>query len=82
MVDLDCQDFIELVTAYFDDALDADTRRRFEEHVAICAGCQTYLDQLRLTVDLLGTLPADQLSDHAFTTLREAFRDWSATMGQ
>ena len=34
MADLTCQDFVELVTDYLEGALDEDTGRRFEEHLA------------------------------------------------
>ncbi|MGH8823810.1 MAG: anti-sigma factor family protein [Jiangellaceae bacterium] len=51
---LTCIEFVELVTAYLDDALDAVTARRFVEHVPTCDGCGRYLDQVRETIRLLG----------------------------
>ena len=40
-----CKELVELVTAYLDDVLDADTRARFEAHLTKCRGCRNYLDQ-------------------------------------
>lgn len=49
-----CRDFVDLVTAYLDRALDADDGRRFADHLACCPGCRRYLDQIRATIGLLG----------------------------
>jgi anti-sigma factor RsiW len=71
-----CEDFVELVTAFLDGALDPATEARFVEHIAECDGCETYLHQFRQTIDTLGTLPAESLSADARATLLSAFRDW------
>jgi len=71
---LTCQDLVELVTDYLDGALDQASARRFEQHLALCAGCQTYLDQMRTTAALLGEIPAESLSEDAQATLLAAFR--------
>lgn len=60
---LDCNEFVELVTAYLDGALDADTERHVIEHLAICDGCAGYLDQIRATIRALGALPSEPLND-------------------
>lgn len=75
--ELACQEVVELVTAYLEDALEPVDRERFEEHLVFCDGCDTYLDQMRTTVRLTGSadvaLPAE-LEDR----LLEAFRGWRA----
>jgi anti-sigma factor RsiW len=71
-----CQEFVELVTAYLEDALDAFTRTRFEEHLAECQGCDRYLDQIRVTIATLGELPPETLPDQARDHLLAAFRTW------
>jgi anti-sigma factor RsiW len=76
MADLTCQEVVELVTAYLDDALDEDTAQRVEQHVALCPGCETYVEQIRVTVSLVGELPVEALSEEAQATLLEAFRDF------
>ncbi len=76
MADLTCQDFVELVTDYLEDALDEDTARRFEEHLALCAGCETYLSQMKETASRVGEIPVESLSAETQATLLSAFRDF------
>jgi anti-sigma factor RsiW len=73
---LSCRELVELVTDYFEGALPADERTRFEEHIAGCGGCKTYLEQIRQTITALGHLPEDGLTPEAERTLLEAFRGW------
>jgi hypothetical protein len=58
MADLTCQEFVELVTDYLEGALDEDTVRRFEEHMDLCQGCETYLSQMKETASRLGRSPS------------------------
>ena len=75
MSDLTCQEFVELVTDYFEGELDADTTARFDEHRALCPGCETYLLQMKETVSRLGEIPVESLSEDVQSTLLSAFRD-------
>lgn len=69
---------MELVTDYLDDALDEDTRARFDEHLARCPGCADYLDQIRVTVHGLERLTEESLDPTYRDHLLTAFRDWGA----
>jgi anti-sigma factor RsiW len=73
-----CRELVELVTDYLEDALPPAERARFEAHIATCDGCDAYLIQMRETIVVLGTLPADALSREAEDELRAAFRDRQA----
>jgi anti-sigma factor RsiW len=73
---LTCRELVELVTDYFEGALPADERSRFEEHVMSCPPCRTYLQQMRTTIELLGSIPEETVSPEAEPTLTAAFRDW------
>jgi anti-sigma factor RsiW len=55
---LTCRQIAELVTEYLETALDPTDRARFERHIAGCDMCETYLQQLRLTIAELGRLRA------------------------
>jgi len=70
-----CRELVELVTDYLEDALDAEARDRFEEHLALCPGCETYLQQMAETAERLGQIPVDTLSREAQAVLLTAFRD-------
>jgi anti-sigma factor RsiW len=71
-----CRELVELVTDYFEDALPRRDRRRFERHIAGCDGCQTYVEQMRLTSRALGGLTEETISPEARDALLHAFRDW------
>jgi anti-sigma factor RsiW len=76
VMELSCQELVELVTDYLEDALSAEDRKRFDSHIAHCDGCQRYLEQIKVTVALVGRLTAEQLDPEAEAALLEAFRDW------
>ena len=72
---LDCNEFVELVTAYLEDALEPADRQRVLDHLDLCDGCSTYLEQIRTTVRAVGDLPAPgALPDVGRERLLEAFR--------
>jgi anti-sigma factor RsiW len=73
--DLDCSEFVELVTAFLDDALDAEGNRRFADHLQLCEGCTRHLEQFRQTIHTLGDLPVEKLPPEARDALLAAFRD-------
>jgi anti-sigma factor RsiW len=73
---MNCDEFVELVTAYLEGTLEPETQRRFAEHLAACDGCERYLDQIRNTVHALATLPAQSLPAQARDRLLAAFQDW------
>lgn len=73
---MNCDEFVELVTAYLDGNLDPAIERRFREHLAECDGCDRYLEQFRHTVRTLGTLPPETLTGDTHDRLLAAFRDW------
>jgi len=74
--DMSCAEIVELVTEYVEGGLSTADRDRFEEHVAFCTPCLTYLDQMRRTVAGIGEVSPDDLSPELQTSLIEAFRDW------
>ena len=74
-----CQELVELVTDYLEGALPPAENRRFEEHIAVCDGCARYLEQIRETVRLTGTLTTGDLSTEAEAALLDAFRSWLST---
>jgi anti-sigma factor RsiW len=72
---LDCDEVVELVTAYLDGALEPDLVRRITAHLTGCDGCTRYVEQMRRTVSLLGKLPDERLSDDSRGALLAAFRN-------
>ncbi|HXV32449.1 MAG TPA: zf-HC2 domain-containing protein [Gaiellaceae bacterium] len=74
--ELTCKELVEVVTDYLEDRLTPGERVRFEEHVAFCSWCRTYLEQMRETMRLTGALAEEDLSPEAREGLLQAFRDW------
>ena len=73
---LTCRELVELVTDYFEDALSARDRRRFEAHIAACDGCNAHIEQLRQLRERLGALTPDDLPPATEDKLQEAFSTW------
>ncbi len=73
---MDCNELVELVTAYLDGALDLDTRARFDMHLLECDGCENYLAQFRSTIKTLGSIGDEDLDPVYRDRILDAFRDW------
>lgn len=49
---LACQQLVELVTDYLEDALSPDLLEAFRDHIDRCGNCTEYLHQMRRTIEL------------------------------
>lgn len=76
--ELVCREAVALMTAYLDNELDSRDRVRLEAHLAECPHCTEYLAQLRVTIDALGHVDIDELSDDAVDDLVNLYRRWQA----
>jgi anti-sigma factor RsiW len=74
--ELVCQEAIELLTDYLEGALSRRQRRRLESHLKACPNCSGYLEQIRITIRLTGTIKAEDLPTHAVGELTELYRRW------
>jgi len=74
--DLACRELVELVTEYLEDGLSAADRARFEAHIAVCEHCSAYLEQLRVTLRVVGHIDPDGLEPEVERELLDAFREW------
>lgn len=75
---LSCPEMVELLTAYLEGALTPADEARFDTHLGLCAGCVTYVEQFRETVDATGTLAEEQVPQGVMAQLLLAFRGWRA----
>jgi anti-sigma factor RsiW len=76
---LSCQELVELVTNYLEDALPREERASFEQHIEGCTGCHEYVRQMRQTIEVTGRLTPTDVSPEAEATLLAAFRDWKSS---
>jgi anti-sigma factor RsiW len=74
--ELTCAEVVEVITDYLERRMQAQDRERFEEHLAFCDGCSTYLEQMRLTIAATGRLRLGSLPAPFEERLVDAFRAW------
>jgi anti-sigma factor RsiW len=76
---LRCVELVELVTEYLEDTLAPDVRARFEVHIDSCDYCGAYLEQMRMTLDVVGHLQPDDLDPEMERELLDAFKSWKTS---
>jgi len=74
--DLSCKELVELVTEYLENSLPLGEKAQFEAHLAVCPGCQTYLEQMRQTLHAVGHLTEESLDPTTRDALLALFRNW------
>ena len=74
-----CKELVELVTDYLEMRLAPGDLKRFEAHLELCDPCVTYIEQIRQSVTVVGTLSEETLPPGAADTLLAEFRDWKRT---
>ena len=68
-----CRRIVELVTDYLEGAMDPGLRARFAAHLSICPPCVDYVRQFDATLQMLGQVPLENLSDETRTGVLAAF---------
>jgi predicted anti-sigma-YlaC factor YlaD len=74
--ELNCQEVVELVTDYLEQALLPETQAQFEDHIEKCHGCNTFLEQVQQTIMMLRKLSEQQTFPETKQDLVEIFRNW------
>jgi anti-sigma factor RsiW len=72
----DCNEVVELITAYLEGALGRRDRKAFARHLKRCGGCANYVEQIRITIETVGRVDGDDLPQELRDNLIAAFRDW------
>jgi anti-sigma factor RsiW len=76
--DLVCREAIELLTEYLEGTLSRRQRRRLKTHLDACPNCSAYLEQIRITIRLSGSIEPEDISPAALDELTELYRRWRA----
>jgi len=71
-----CQELVELVTDYLEEALTPYERASFEAHLATCTGCRNYVGQIKATVRAIERLPDSPPAPEVRDSLLDMFRRW------
>ena len=69
-----CQEVVELVTDYLEGRMGAADRLRVERHLELCDGCTEYVEQMRATIRLTGSLRPEDLDPDMRERLLNVFR--------
>lgn len=73
---ISCQQVVELVSDYLEQALPSREAAVFEQHLNFCEGCVYYVDQVRATVASAAELREEAVPPEIKDKLLSAFRDW------
>jgi anti-sigma factor RsiW len=72
---ISCQEVVEVVTDYLEGKLSPEAVAIFEAHLAICDGCQWYVDQMRITIATVGRIEEADVPAQLRDTVLAAFRE-------
>ena len=73
---LTCKELTALVTEYLEGRMSLEERLEFQKHAGLCRDCRNYLDQMKVTVEMLGEVPADPIPDDMMAELLAHFDSW------
>lgn len=71
-----CQQMVELLSDFIEGTLPNKTHKRVAAHLAMCAACPAYVEQLRATIALTGRLREEDIEPHMMDELLDVFRTW------
>ena len=69
-----CREMVAKLSEYLDGELEDDLLSEVDEHLSDCDTCESLLDSLRRTIELVENLPAPPLPDDVRREVREAYR--------
>lgn len=75
-----CERVVERTTDYIEDSLSAADLAQMAAHLDGCAGCETYLGEVRVTLQLLSGLPSEVVSDQLELSLLARYRERAASV--
>jgi anti-sigma factor RsiW len=66
-----CRQLVELLLDFVSGEMDAELRRRVEQHLRCCPPCVTYLETYQITIRLTRQLPQAPLPPQLIERLRD-----------
>lgn len=71
--EITCHEVVEWVSAYLEEHIGDERKRQIVLHLAICAGCATYVKQIATVRDMIRLLPQAEDTPLDIGRLRQAF---------
>lgn len=73
--DITCQEVAQWASAYWEAHVGDERKRQIAVHLVICAGCETYVNQIATVRDMIRLLPRVEDVPSDIVGLRQAFVD-------
>ena len=73
--DITCQEVAQWARAYWEAHVGDERKRQIAVHLVICAGCETYVNQIATVRDMIRLLPRVEDVPSDIVGLRQAFVD-------
>ncbi|MGD1014117.1 MAG: anti-sigma factor [Acidimicrobiales bacterium] len=74
--DITCHQAVALVSDYLEGALSRRDRQRLERHLEGCEACSAYLEQMRITIAISGSVGPEDLPAEAVSQLLDVFEKY------
>ena len=71
--EITCRKIAQWTSAYLDEHIEDERKRLMAMHLAICAGCETYVKQITAIRNVVGLLPKAVEQPFDFHRLQQAF---------
>lgn len=71
--EITCQEIAQWASAYLDEHVGDERKRQIALHLAICAGCETYVKQIATVRDVVELLPKEVEEPFNLHRMRQAF---------
>jgi len=71
--EITCREIVQWASVYLDEHVGDERKRQIALHLAICAGCETYVKQIATVRDVVGLLPKAVEEPSDSHRLRQAF---------
>jgi anti-sigma factor RsiW len=80
--EMKCRELVEQVTNYLEGALGSTDSDRLDGHLHSCIACRSYLGEMRVTMQVVSSLPAEPLSEEFEDSLLQMYRDWAGSVSR
>jgi len=78
--EMNCDELVEKVTDYLEQALSSPDLARWDDHVQVCIGCQGHLGEVRVALRVLSSLATERMSNEMESALLASYREWTGSV--
>jgi len=71
---ISCEEFVELVTEYLEGDVSMGLKMKLKFHEVLCVHCRRYVEQMKVTSDMLKYVPPTEVDEATMQELIAKFR--------